>query len=187
MDDKVKPCQQEIAKRAPRHWNRLDFSSKRRGKFRKTKSKFWNATGFSSKAGRVVIPACGAAILHETARSKCTLALAGVVVFSRFERNSVGPAGAPNKIRTWSPIDGAFIRRMVRKWGGAFGLSRLAPWSRHRWRPGRPGKRGGRVAACRRAGVAGRPGKRGGRVAPCREVGAPANRVTRAQRVISPT
>lgn len=53
MDDKEKPCQQENAKRAPRHWNRLDFPSKGQGNFGKTISKFWNAPGFSSKAEQV--------------------------------------------------------------------------------------------------------------------------------------
>jgi hypothetical protein len=64
MNDKEKPCQQQNAKRAPRRRNRLDFSSKDGANFRFLKSKVWNTTGFSSKAERVLILCCGAAIFH---------------------------------------------------------------------------------------------------------------------------
>jgi hypothetical protein len=48
------------------------------------------------------------------------------VDFSRFERNSVNPAGAPWNIRKKQLRRVAFIRSIVRNSGGAFGLASLA-------------------------------------------------------------
>jgi hypothetical protein len=63
MNDKEKPCQQ-ILKNAPRILGTGWTSQVRTADFGKSKSKFWNQTGLSSKPEHLVIPGCGAAIFH---------------------------------------------------------------------------------------------------------------------------